>query len=115
MEALGLQGLAGMNLAAIQAAGLGITGLHNMGDLSQSVCIKMRGLPYTALPREIVKFFEGYRYVPNGIHMVTGLSGRPTGEAFVEFVSVEEAHRAMERNKNNIGPRYVELLRATKW
>lgn len=114
VEALGLQGLAGMNLAAIQAAGLGITGLHNMGDLSQSVCIKMKGLPYTALPREIVKFFEGYRFAPNGIHMVTGLSGRPTGEAFVEFVSADEAHRAMERNKNNIGPRYVELLRATK-
>ena len=113
-DALGLRGLAGMNLAAIQAAGLGIRGLHSMGDLSASVCVKMKGLPYSAQPRDIVKFFEGYRIVPNGIFMVFGLNDRPTGEAFVEFVSIDEAHRAMERNRRSMGSRYVELLRATK-
>lgn len=113
-EALGLQGLAGMNLAAIQAAGLGITGLHSMGDLSESVCIKMKNLPYSAQPRDIMKYFEGYKIAPNGIYMVFGLTDRPTGEAFVEFVSVDEARRAMERNRRSMGSRYVELLRATK-
>ncbi|KAH7301659.1 hypothetical protein KP509_23G036900 [Ceratopteris richardii] len=37
LEPFRLQGLAGMNLAAIQGAGLGISGIHNLGDLSQSV------------------------------------------------------------------------------
>lgn len=114
MDALGPQGLAGMNLAAIQAAGLGITGLHNMGDISQSVCIKMKNLPYSAPPQEIMRFFEKFRIVPNGIHMVTGLSGRSTGEAFVEFVSADETRKAMDLNMANMGTRYVELLRATK-
>jgi RNA recognition motif-containing protein len=113
-DALGLHGLAEMNLAAIQGAGLGIRGFHSMGDLSANVCIKMKGLPYTAYPRDIMKFFEGYRIAPNGIFMVLGLNERATGEAFVEFVSVDEAQRAMERNRRSMGTRYVELLRATK-
>ncbi|MCO5581588.1 hypothetical protein L7F22_035476 [Adiantum nelumboides] len=114
VEALGLHGLAGMNLAAIQGAGLGITGLHNLGDLSQSTCVKMKNLPYSALPRDVARFFDGYRFAPNGVHMVTAVTGRPTGEAFVEFASVEEANRAMERNRCSMGPRFIELLRATK-
>lgn len=115
MGAFGVQGLTGMNVAAIQAAGLGgISGLQGIGDMSEHVCIKMRGLPYNAGQREIMDFFEGYSILPNGIHIVVGATDRPTGEAFVEFVSPEEAQRAMERHRQNIGSRYIELFRATK-
>eukprot|EP00249_Psilotum_nudum_P017256 c26237_g1_i1 orf=591-1967(-) len=115
MGAFGLQGLAGMNLAAMQAAGLGgMSGLQGLGNASENVCIKMRGLPYNAGLKEIMDFFEGFKIVPNGIHVVTGATDRPTGEAFVEFVSPEEAQSAMERDRHNIGSRYIELFRATK-
>lgn len=111
---LGGQGLAGMNLAAIQAAGLGITIMQGLGDLSEHVCIKMRGLPFSALPNDIMDFFEGYKIAPNGIHIVPGVADRPTGEAFVEFVSKDEAHRAMQYHPRTMGGRFIELFRATK-
>ena len=46
--------------------------------------------------------------------MTSGPGERPTGEAFVEFVSAEEAGRAMEKHKQHMGSRYVELFRVTK-
>lgn len=114
MGTLGLPGLGVMNLAAMQA-GMGLTGgLQGGKDLSESVCIKMRGLPYNAHTKDIIDFFEGYKIAPNGILIMTGATDRPTGEAFVEFVSVDEAQRAMERHKQNMGSRYIELFRATK-
>lgn len=116
MGAFGVQGLTGMNVAALQAAGIG--GMNSLnaaaGDTAEHVCIKMRGLPYNAGQREIMDFFEGYNILPNGIHVVMGATDRPTGEAFVEFVSPEETQRAMERHRQNIGSRYIELFRATK-
>jgi epithelial splicing regulatory protein 1/2 len=115
MGAFGVQGLTGMNVAAMQAAGLGsMAGLQGLTDTSEHVCIKMRGLPYTAGQREIMDFFEGYNILPNGIHIVMGATDRPTGEAFVEFITSDEAQRAMERHRQNIGSRYIELFRATK-
>jgi heterogeneous nuclear ribonucleoprotein F/H/epithelial splicing regulatory protein 1/2 len=59
-------------------------------------------------------FFEGFNIMPNGIHIVMGSTDRPTGEAFVEFISSDEAQRGMERHRQNIGSRYIELFRATK-
>ncbi|CAM6037574.1 unnamed protein product [Sphagnum compactum] len=115
MGAFGVQGLTGINVAALQAAGLGgITGLPGLADTSEHVCIKMRGLPYNAGQREIMDFFEGFNIMPNGIHIVMGSTDRPTGEAFVEFISSDEAQRGMERHRQNIGSRYIELFRATK-
>ncbi|EFJ14378.1 hypothetical protein SELMODRAFT_446014 [Selaginella moellendorffii] len=105
----GMQGVGALNLGAVQSPGPGA-----IGDISEDVCIKMRGLPYNSGPREITEFFQGYRIVPNGIYVVIGATDRPTGEAFVEFISSKEAQRAMERHRNNIGSRYIELFRATK-
>ncbi len=53
MEAFGVQGLTGMNLATMQAAGLGgITGIPGLIDTLEHVCIKMQGLPYNATQRD---------------------------------------------------------------
>ncbi|KAJ7526814.1 hypothetical protein O6H91_16G024000 [Diphasiastrum complanatum] len=115
MGPFGVQGLPGFNLAAFQAAGIGgKSGLQGLGDGSENVIIKMRGLPYNAGQRDILEFFEGYEIVLNGVHIVMGATDRPTGEAFVEFISSDEAQRAMERHRQNIGSRYIELFRATK-
>ncbi|KAI5074845.1 hypothetical protein GOP47_0010806 [Adiantum capillus-veneris] len=112
MGAIGLPGLGLMNCAA----GMGLSSILDgtMKDTSENVCVKMRGLPFNAEKNDIVKFFEGYEIAPNGILIVTGAADRPTGEAFVEFMSVDEAQRAMERHKQNMGSRYIELFRATK-
>ncbi|MCO5559795.1 hypothetical protein L7F22_013399 [Adiantum nelumboides] len=112
MGAIGLPGLGLMNCAAEVDLSSILQG--TMKGSSENVCIKMRGLPFSAETRDIVEFFEGYEIAPNGIFNVTGASDRPTGEAFVEFMSADEAQRAMERHKQNMGSRYIELFRATK-
>ena len=115
MGMLGLPGLGLMNLAAMNS-GMGLTcGFQApKTDLSENVCVKMRGLPYNAQTKDILEFFEGYKIDSKGILIMMGPDNRPTGEAFVEFVSPDEAQRAMERHKQNMGSRYIELFRATK-
>lgn len=142
MGGYGLQNLGAANLAALQmatlqaqnfsgmgagggaglgaaAAGLGIASVENPAAAApavpnENVCIKMRGLPFNAGQTEILEFFHGYEVVANGIHVVTGPNDRPTGEAFVEFSSADEAARAMIKHRQNIGSRYIELFRASK-
>eukprot|EP00245_Coleochaete_scutata_P014153 TRINITY_DN5962_c0_g1_i1.p1 TRINITY_DN5962_c0_g1~~TRINITY_DN5962_c0_g1_i1.p1 ORF type:complete len:458 (-),score=101.37 TRINITY_DN5962_c0_g1_i1:1011-2384(-) len=108
-----------MNLAAMQAQlNLGVAGVSALptaaADGSDNTVIKMRGLPFNAGQREIMDFFEGYTIAQNGIHIALGPNERPTGEAYVEFTSTDEATRAMERHRNNIGARYIELFRSSK-
>ncbi|XVF75765.1 hypothetical protein PTKIN_Ptkin13bG0213500 [Pterospermum kingtungense] len=47
------------------------------------------------------------------IHIACRPDGKATGEAYVEFASVEEAKRAMCKDKMTIGSRYVELFPST--
>jgi len=61
-----------------------------------------------------MNFFDGINIMPNGIHIVTGAMNRPTGEAFVEFTSSDEAQCGMDSHHQNIGSYYRELFRATK-
>jgi heterogeneous nuclear ribonucleoprotein F/H/epithelial splicing regulatory protein 1/2 len=85
MGAFGVQGLTRMNLATMQAAGLGgITGISSLIDTSEHVCIKIQGLPYNATQRDN-GFFDGLNIMPNDIHIVMETTNHPIGEAFVEF------------------------------
>lgn len=112
MAAYGGGGAAGLPLGAVG----GSTGSSSSSGLppSDNVCIKMRGLPFSATHIDILQFFSGYGVVDNGIHIVMGPGDRPTGEAYVEFSSPEEAQRAMEKHRQYLGTRYVELFRVTK-
>eukprot|EP00798_Chlamydomonas_sp_ICE-L_P006367 gene6367-2996_t len=53
--------------------------------------IKIRGLPYRAVPDEILAFFNGYEYLPDSLQIGLDSLGRPSGEAWLAFVSPEEA------------------------
>lgn len=49
--------------------------------------------------------------MPNGIWVLTDDLGRPSGDAFVQFVSEDVADRAREeKDKERIGHRYVKVL-----
>jgi heterogeneous nuclear ribonucleoprotein F/H/epithelial splicing regulatory protein 1/2 len=61
-----------------------------------------------------MNFFDGLNIMPNGIHIVIGATNCPTGEAFVEFTSSDEAQCGMDSHCQNIGSYYKELFRATK-
>ncbi|CAI5479761.1 unnamed protein product [Closterium sp. Yama58-4] len=129
MPSLGAANLAAMHMGAggMGAGGMGGGGMGGPGGpgggmgaaqaaaaASENVCIKMRGLPFSAGQEDILAFFEGYEVVGNGVHIMTGHNDRPTGEAFVEFASSEEAGRAMERHRQHMGNRYIELFRVSK-
>jgi hypothetical protein len=70
--------------------------------------VHMRGLPFRATESEIMTFFNPL--VPSAIHVHYEASGRATGEADVEFEDHASAQKAMEKDKQHMGSRYVELF-----
>merc|ERR1719414_500983 len=51
--------------------------------------------------------FLGMEITNNGILMTTDYQGRSSGEAYVQFASKSDAERALEKNKQSIGHRWV--------
>lgn len=82
--------------------------------------LKLRGLPFSATKDDIIGFFGGAGeleltpLVHDSIHIVTSLDGRPSGVAFAEFQSPEEAKIAMARDRQSMGTRYVELFASSR-
>lgn len=83
-------------------------------NMEYTEILKMRGLPYSVKKSEIVKFFGDYNVPEDKINIASRSDGKPTGEAYVEFASAEEAKKAMCKDKMLIGSRYVELFPSTQ-
>ncbi|KAF5826258.1 hypothetical protein DUNSADRAFT_3879 [Dunaliella salina] len=62
---------------------------------------------------DIRKFFGAYKIKPDGISFIMHVDGRPTGMAFIEFETPQEAVRAMEKDRAKFGPEYGDRLCAT--
>ena len=43
-----------------------------------------------------------------GVHFTLSREGRPSGEAYVEMESKEDAKKALEKDHKNMGHRYIE-------
>jgi hypothetical protein len=76
--------------------------------------LRMRGLPFAAAKEDIVQFFAAYNPLPDSVVLTYRNDGRPTGEAYVSFMSTECARRAMEMNRKPMGSRYIELFISNK-
>lgn len=74
--------------------------------------IKVRGLPWEATAMDLCKFFRDCDIVggPNGIHFCTNDRGQPSGEAFIEMERPEDVEKGLEKHKQNMGRRYVEVF-----
>lgn len=75
--------------------------------------VRARGLPWSATEDDVATFFSGcnIRDGPkNGIHFTYSSDGRPSGECFVELVSLEDMEKALSKRNNFIGKRYVEVF-----
>ncbi|KAF3695400.1 G-rich sequence factor 1 [Channa argus] len=72
--------------------------------------VRLRGLPFSCTEADIVQFFSGLDIVENGITLVTDQRGRKSGEAFVQFSSQEVADEALQRDREVIGNRYIEVF-----
>jgi len=76
--------------------------------------VRLRGLPYRCSKEEILDFFSGLEIVSNGIVLPMDHQGRHTGDAYVEFVNSETAERSMDRHKEKIGHRYIEIFKSSE-
>lgn len=74
--------------------------------------LKLKGLPYSTTEQQIFDFFSGFKMTK--VAFVYEPDGRPSGLAFAEFDNREEALRAMAKNGEYIGERYVRLLHVPK-
>ncbi|KAG8479755.1 hypothetical protein CXB51_029575 [Gossypium anomalum] len=86
---------------------------NDKDQMEYTEILKLRGLPFSVKKPEIVEFFADFKIVEDRIHIACRPDGKATGEAYVEFASVEEAKRAMCKDKMMIGSRYVELFPST--
>lgn len=82
-------------------------------QLEYTEILKMRGLPYSVKKSQILEFFSEFKLIEERLHIACRPDGKATGEAYVEFVSPDEAKRAMSKDKMTIGSRYIELFPST--
>lgn len=79
--------------------------------------VRMRGLPFSASADQVARFFDGIEIAGSksngGIHIVQNQDGHPIGEAFVEFASEDALNKALQRHKQMMGKRYIELFRSS--
>ncbi len=96
----------GADAAPLDAEGGG----GSQAEGTTSVTVKLRGLPYRSSPADILAFFSGYQFLPDSLQLGLDSAGRPSGEAWLSFVSPGEAQRAVQDlNRRYLGPRYLEL------
>lgn len=74
--------------------------------------LRLRGLPYGCTKQDIETFFQGLVIAFDGVMMVIDFTGRFNGEAFVQFETISDAHKALERHKQKIQNRYIEIFRS---
>ncbi|MFH4975546.1 hypothetical protein AB6A40_002255 [Gnathostoma spinigerum] len=84
---------------------------RNSDRLSRNYVVRLRGIPFSATVEDIRAFFSGLDVADVVIDKEPG--GRPSGEAFVRLSSKQHAEEALERNRNNMGTRYVEVFRSS--
>ncbi|XP_008334430.1 uncharacterized protein LOC103397816 [Cynoglossus semilaevis] len=82
----------------------------NLEPNAKSEVVRLRGLPFTCTEADVVQFFRGLDIVENGITFVTDFTGRRSGEAFVQFSSLQEAVEALQKDREFIGNRYIKVF-----
>lgn len=78
--------------------------------------IQVRGLPWSCTSQDLLQFFSECRIRDglNGIHLTTNpRTGRPSGQAFIEVEHEDDVSKALEKHRQYLGPRYVEVYEVT--
>jgi RNA recognition motif-containing protein len=79
---------------------------------NRPVIVRVRGLPFSAQERDVRGFFDGLS-VKEIVFTLTP-NGRPTGEAFVEFMENVLLQNVLAFHKQMLGKRYIEIFKASK-
>ena len=72
--------------------------------------IRCRGLPWSTTVDEILNFFSDCQFKEgeNSVHLTQTREGRPSGEAYIELATEEDMEKALEKDKQHMGKRYIE-------
>uniref|UniRef100_A0A7S0SMT5 RRM domain-containing protein n=1 Tax=Mantoniella antarctica TaxID=81844 RepID=A0A7S0SMT5_9CHLO len=73
--------------------------------------VRLRGLPFNANDFDIYEFFQGLEPVDV---LIVRRDGRTTGEAYVLFGNPLQMDFALQKNRQSMGRRYVEVFRSKK-
>ncbi|CAI9758064.1 unnamed protein product [Fraxinus pennsylvanica] len=73
--------------------------------------VRLRGLPFNCSDTDVFKFFASLDIVDV---FLVNKDGRFSGEAFVVFAGPMQADLALQRDRQNMGRRYVEVFRCKK-
>lgn len=79
-----------------------------------SPVVRLRGLPFRATEEDLVTFFGTLEIAPNGIVLNRNKRGRATGDGFIKFINHDEQQRALNRDKQFLGRRYIEIFPSTE-
>lgn len=77
--------------------------------------MKVRGLLWSCTAEDLLQFFSECRICDGkkGIHFIETRSGRSSGIAFIEMEHEEDVRKALEKHRQYLGPRYVEVYEVT--
>ncbi|CAL8069753.1 unnamed protein product [Orchesella dallaii] len=79
--------------------------------------VKLRGLPWSCTKDDIVEFLGPECQIygdADGVHLVTTPEGKASGEALVELASDHDQDVALQKDKRNMGHRYIEVFKITR-
>ncbi|XP_074868755.1 putative RNA-binding protein 19 [Carettochelys insculpta] len=71
--------------------------------------VKLRGAPFNVTEQNVQEFLVPLK--PVAIRIARNAHGNKTGYVFVDFSSEEEVQKALKRNKEYMGGRYIEVFR----
>ncbi|XP_020383569.1 heterogeneous nuclear ribonucleoprotein H3-like isoform X3 [Rhincodon typus] len=80
--------------------------------MDEDFVVRVRGLPWSCTADEVLRFFSDCKILNGtaGIHFTYLREGRPSGEAFVQLESEEDVKRALAKDRESMGHRYIEVF-----
>ncbi|XP_061586694.1 G-rich sequence factor 1 [Cololabis saira] len=77
--------------------------------------VQVKGLPWSCSTQDLLQFFSECRIHngEQGIHLTVNRQGKPSGRAFIELENEEDVSKALEKHRQYLGPRYVEVSEVT--
>ncbi|KAM9743946.1 LOW QUALITY PROTEIN: G-rich sequence factor 1 [Menidia menidia] len=77
--------------------------------------VQVKGLPWSCTVQDLLQFFSECRIRDGekGVHLTLDRQGRPSGRAFIEMEHEDDVNKALEKHRQYLGPRYVEVFEVT--
>eukprot|EP00567_Pseudictyota_dubia_P005321 CAMPEP_0197433950 /NCGR_PEP_ID=MMETSP1175-20131217/1748_1 /TAXON_ID=1003142 /ORGANISM="Triceratium dubium, Strain CCMP147" /LENGTH=401 /DNA_ID=CAMNT_0042962497 /DNA_START=23 /DNA_END=1228 /DNA_ORIENTATION=+ len=96
----------------------GVSGEHSSDMLEQVLgvfpCVRLRGLPYNASVEDVLIFFQGLVVLDIVVVASADDERKGTGEAFVILGNHMDFQMALQRDRQNMGHRYIEVFQGRR-